>query len=167
MVVGPCRPAGQLAESGEFVMRRLRNQPGFTLLELLIVVAIIGLLMAIAVPALRYALDRSKQRVTLSDMRMVAGAIMSYNLDVSFFPNDSLTSPQLMNILAPFSGPSLPEQDRWGHDFDYRADGENYYSLESFGRDGIDGTDIDYLSRNDFDLDLVNSHGFFSASPDL
>lgn len=147
-------------------MRGSRKRAGFTLLELLIVVAIIGLIVAIAIPALVFALDRSKQRVTLSDMRSVAGALMAYNLDVSRFPNNNLTSAELMVILEPFAGPSLPVQDRWGHDFDYRADAENYYSLESFGRDGIDGTDIDFLTRNDFNLDLVHSHGSFVASPD-
>jgi len=147
-------------------MRRSRKKAGFTLLELLIVVAIIGLLVAIAIPALVFALDRSKQRVTLSDMRMVASALMAYNLDVSIFPNNSLTSVELMEVLEPFAGPSLPAQDRWGHDFDYRADAENYYSLESFGRDNIDGTNIDFSTRNDFNLDLVHSHGSFVASPD-
>lgn len=147
-------------------MRGSRKRAGFTLLELLIVVAIIGLIVAIAIPALVFALDRSKQRVTLSDMRMVAGALMAYNLDVSTFPNNNLTSAELMVILEPFAGPSLPEQDRWGHDFGYYLDPEKDYVLESFGRDGIDGTDIDFLTRNDFNLDLVHSHGSFVASPD-
>lgn len=147
-------------------MRHSRNQAGFTLLELLIVVAIIGLMVAIAVPALQYALDKSKQRVTLSDLRMVAGALMQYNLDMSIYPNNSVTITQLMDILAPFSGPSLPEQDRWGNDFDYRTDGENYYSLESFGRDGINGTNIEYLTRNDFNQDMIHSNGFFVSTPD-
>jgi general secretion pathway protein G len=147
-------------------MRRSRGQAGFTLLELLIVVAIIGLLVAIAIPALQYALDKSKQRVTLSDMRMVANAVMTYNLDTSFFPSDSLNAPQLMNILSPYAGRSLPETDRWGNFFDYRAGGEEFYSLECFGRDGIDGTDIDYLTRNDFDLDIIHARGAFAASPD-
>jgi len=147
-------------------MRRCRTQTGFTLLELLIVVAIIGIMVAIAIPALQYALDKSKQRVTLSDLRMVSGALMQYNLDLSIYPNQSVTITQLMDILAPFSGESLPEQDRWGNDFDYRAQGEEYYSLESFGRDGIDGTNIEYLTRNDFNQDLIHSNGFFAASPD-
>ena len=147
-------------------MRRRRNQAGFTLIELLIVVAIIGLIAAIAIPALQFALDRSKQRVTLSDLRMVAAAVMTYSLDVSFFPNGSLTASQLVGVLQPFAGPSLPSTDQWGNDLDYRADLENYYSLESFGRDGIDGADIDYLTRNDFDLDLLHSGGSFVASPD-
>ncbi len=147
-------------------MRRSRDQAGFTLIELLIVVAIIGLIAAIAVPALQFALDRSKQRVTLSDLRTVAAAVMTYSLDLSVFPNGSLTSSQLVVLLEPFAGPSLAAQDRWGNDFDYRADLEKYYSLESFGRDGIDGADIDFATRNDFNLDLIHASGSFVASPD-
>ncbi len=147
-------------------MRRSRDQAGFTLIELLVVVAIIGLIAAIAIPALQFALDRSKQRVTLSDLRMVASAVMTYSLDLSYFPNGSLTSSQLVVLLQPFAGPSLPATDQWGNDFDYRADLENYYSLESFGRDGIDGANIDYVTRNDFNLDMIHSAGSFVASPD-
>ncbi len=147
-------------------MRRSRNQAGFTLIELLVVVAIIGLIAAIAIPALQFALDRSKQRVTLSDLRMVSAAVMTYSLDLSIFPNGNLTSSELVIVLEPFAGPSLPAQDRWGNDFDYRAELENFYSLESFGRDGIDGANIDYVTRNDFNLDMIHSHGSFVASPD-
>lgn len=147
-------------------MRRSRNQAGFTLIELLVVVAIIGIIAAIAIPALQYALDRSKQRVTLSDLRMVAAAVMTYSLDLSVFPNGSLTSSELVVVLQAFAGPSLPSTDQWGNDLDYRADLENYYSLESFGRDGIDGANIDYVTRNDFNLDMIHSAGSFVASPD-
>jgi general secretion pathway protein G len=147
-------------------MRRSREQAGFTLLELLIVVAIIGLLVAIAIPALQYALDKSKQRVTLSDMRMIANAVMTYDLDNSFFPSNSLDAAGLMNVLRPYAGRALPETDRWGNEFGYSSQGEDFYSLESYGRDGIDGTNIDFLTRNDFDLDLVHARGTFAASPD-
>ena len=147
-------------------MRARRNQQGFTLIELLIVVAIIGLLVAIAIPALQYALDRSKQRVTLADLRQVAGAIMQYNLDTSIYPNNTVTVQELVVILEPFSGRNLPTQDRWANDLGYTTDGSHYYSLESFGRDGIDGANIDYITRNDFNLDMIHANGSFAAGPE-
>ena len=147
-------------------MRVRRGQRGFTLIELLIVVAIIGLLVAIAIPALQYALDRSKQRVTLQDLRGVAAAIMQYNLDTSIYPNSSLTMQQIVVILEPFAGINIPTQDRWGNDLGYSTDGKNYYSLESFGRDGIDGANIDYITRNDFNLDMIHANGSFAAGPE-
>ena len=145
-----------------------RHRPrirGFTLIELLIVVAVIGIVAAIAVPALRFALDRSKQRTTLSDMRSLGGALTQYILDHSYYPDPNLTMSQLHGILANYAGESLATQDRWFHDFGYETDRKNYYSVECFGRDGVNGADITYETRNDFDLDLVYASGSFANSP--
>ena len=139
---------------------------GFTLIELLVVVAIVGIIVAIAIPALQFALDRSKQRATLSDMRQLGNALMQYYLDNSYYPNGSLTASALLPHLVMYGGGPYPSQDRWGHDYGYSSDQKYYYSLESFGADGLDGAEIDYGTRNDFDLDLLHATGQFSASPE-
>jgi prepilin-type N-terminal cleavage/methylation domain-containing protein len=67
-------------------MRNLRKQTGFTLIELLIVVAIIGIIAAIAIPNLLNAIDRGKQKRSMADMRSIGTAVESYSVDVNFYP---------------------------------------------------------------------------------
>ena len=58
-----------------------RTARGFTLIELLIVVAIIGIIAAIAIPNLLNAIDRGKQKRTMADLRTLGTAIESYAID--------------------------------------------------------------------------------------
>ena len=64
----------------------MRNQKGFTLIELLIVVAIIGIIAAIAIPNLLNAIDRGKQKRTMADIRSLGTAVESYAVDKNFYP---------------------------------------------------------------------------------
>ena len=62
-------------------MNLKRQQGGFSLIELLIVVAIIGIIATIAVPQLLDAIDRGRQRRTMADMRNIATANGTYRVD--------------------------------------------------------------------------------------
>lgn len=64
----------------------MRNRNGFTLIELLIVVAIIGILAAIAVPNFMNAQTRAKVARSQSDMRSIKMAIEAYRIDKNMFP---------------------------------------------------------------------------------
>ncbi len=65
---------------------KIRNSKGFTLIELLIVVAIIGIIAAIAIPNLLNAIDRGKQKRTMADMRSIGTAVESYAIDSNIYP---------------------------------------------------------------------------------
>ena len=69
----------------------MKRQKGFTLIELLIVVAIIGIIAAIAIPNLLNAINRGRQKRTMSDIRSIATAMEAYSVDFNFYPKVSAT----------------------------------------------------------------------------
>src|SRR5215218_3161012 len=91
-----------------------RKQKGFTLIELLIVVAIIGILAAIAIPNLLTAMQRSKQKRTMADIRMIASAAEAY-------ASDNNEYPRTLDALAPKYVARVPAMDGWGKSFDYEC----------------------------------------------
>src|ERR1700726_3510319 len=63
-----------------------KKESGFTLIELLIVIEIIGILAAIAIPNLLNAVQRGKQKRSMSDMRAIATAVEAYAVDLNYYP---------------------------------------------------------------------------------
>src|ERR1700741_2286369 len=90
-----------------------RKAKGFTLIELLIVVAIIGIIAAIAIPNLLNAIDRGKQKRTMSDIRSVCTAVESYAVDTNIYPNGSLAKVQ--TVLSPTYIKTMPTRDGWSN----------------------------------------------------
>lgn len=94
----------------------MNRQKGFTLIELLIVVAIVGILAAIAVPNLLNALDRGKQKRTMMDLRTIGVAVETYQVDNSHYPV-AVDAAALAVVLEPDYIKRLPEHDGWGNPF--------------------------------------------------
>src|SRR5262245_41556341 len=140
------------------------RQAGFSLIELLIVLAVIAIIAAIAMMNLMGALDRSKQRATMADMRAISVGIEIYHVDKGFLPT-ATTLVQLRSVLIPYQANVVPVVDRWGRAFSYSQDGMNY-TIESFGKDGVDGAEVTYSTRSNTTLDIQLSNGQFLFAPE-
>ncbi len=127
--------------------RRLASSRGFTLLELLVVVAIIGLLAAYVGPKYFAQVGKSEQGVARSQIEAFSRALGTYRLDVGSFPT---TEEGLSALVAKpanavkWNGPYLDKAvpaDPWGHSYAYSAPGTDGrdFELLSLGKDGQPG----------------------------
>ena len=111
-----------------------RKDKGFTLIELLIVVAIIGIIAAIAIPNLLNAIDRGKQKRTMADLRSIGTAIESYSIDNNVYPV-AATLAALEPSIEPIYIRTAPANDGWGRAF-LVASTNTLYTVGSGGKDG-------------------------------
>ncbi len=128
-----------------------RINKGFTLVELLIVMVILGLLSAIVAPRMFSKVSSAKVGTAKAQMQVIATALDSYRLDIGYYP-DNLD--QLVKSEDPaWDGPYFPKAiplDPWKNDYEYNRTkneqtGEDF-SLKSLGRDkkpGGEGEDSD------------------------
>jgi general secretion pathway protein G len=143
-----------------------RNSKGFTLIELLIVVAIIGIIAAIAIPNLLNAIDRGKQKRTMADLRSLGTAVETYSIDVNIYPV-ATTMAGLETIIEPVYIRTAPTEDGWGHTIVVESTTVDY-TLCSPGKNG--GGSCSLVSgggaTQDFDDDIIFYSGQFTQWPE-
>jgi len=129
--------------------RRRRSQAGFTLVEILVVITIIGLIMALVGPRVLNYLGESKAKAAKIQIESFSSALDLYYLDLGRYPNSSegLAALTRSNNAPGWNGPYLRggvvpnvPNDPWGHTYVYRSPGERApYDIISLGSDGQEG----------------------------
>src|ERR1017187_1275210 len=160
-----------------------RNHKGFTLIELLIVVAIIGIIVAIAIPNLLNAIQRAKQKRTMGDMRSAGTAAEAYAVDFNHYPAaagtytppSGLTTPPSTTFGGPGSGFNLqvtptyirllPLTDGWSSYFLYGA-GTGNQDYEIYSKRKARTTEMTtWGETTTFNADIVFIDGQFVQYP--
>jgi general secretion pathway protein G len=141
---------------GSGIGARFRKTRGFTLLELLVVMVIIGLLASYIGPRYFAQVDKSKVKTARAQIDAFEKALETYRLDTGHFPsteqglNAVFTRPENE---PKWQGPylkKLPPADPWDKPYVYKTPGEHGdYDLFSYGRDGKQG-------GSDEDADITN-----------
>ena len=130
---------------------------GFTLIEMLVVLVIIGLLAGLVGPRLFSRVDTSKAQTAEAQIKMLKGALETMRLDTGRFPTEAEGLSVLNNppadekIRARWRGPYLDQDlplDPWGNPYQYSVPGAGnqpfaLYSLGADGKRGGEGVDAD------------------------
>lgn len=142
-------------------MAGTESNRGFTLIEMLVVLVIIGLLAGLVGPKLFTRVDASKVQIAQTQVKMLKGTLETLRLDIGRFPTESEglaslnTAPADENMRSRWRGPYLDEAlppDPWGNPYQYSIPGANNqpFALYSLGADGKRGgagidADVGYL----------------------
>jgi len=134
-----------------------RCQSGFTLIELMVVMIILGLLAALVVPKMFGKLETAKTNAAYAQIELFGTALDSYRLDVGRYPSTGDGLDGLISEVSgaeEWNGPYLRKNeiplDPWGNEYIYESPGNHgdydLYSLGADASEGGDGEDRDIVS---------------------
>jgi general secretion pathway protein G len=132
-------------------MRRRRPEAGFTLIEMMVVMVIIGLLMALVGPRFIRQEEKARVRAARAQIELLGTALDTFRLDVGRYPTTQEGLGGLRQRpfgLDRWDGPYLKKdvpKDPWDRPYQYRSPGEagRPYDVVSLGADGAPGGDGD------------------------
>lgn len=125
--------------------RQTNNVRGFTLIEILVVMAIIGMLAVMVAPNLFRQQAGAMRDAALSQISSLETALDSYRLDMNRYPDSLAELMENESGSASWNGPYLRREvpmDPWGNEYEYQSNGRSF-TLLSYGADGARGGEGD------------------------
>ena len=125
-------------------MRRLFARAGFTLIEIMVVVFILGLLVTLVAPKIIGRTDEARRTKALADIKGIEEALHLFKLDNGFYPTTDqglqalVTRPSNARNYSPEGYLDKLPIDPWGNPYVYFSDGQDYI-VKSYGADGQEG----------------------------
>lgn len=140
-----------------FLTHKDRRSAGFTLLEILVVLVILGLMASLVGPQVFKQLSGSKTKAAALQIQELSSALDLYRLELGRYPSSDqgldalITKPRNVDGWnGPYLKKNVIRKDPWGNDFQYRAPGQygdfDLWSLGADNREGGDGEDRDVRS---------------------
>lgn len=137
---------------------RRRRRPGFTLMEVLLVLVILVILGSLVGVGIRRTRTRAYHDAALAQIKLFANTIKMFDMDVGRYPTTSeglqalLEAPSGLANESIWRGPYLPEDvtvlplDPWNNPYHYESDGTTY-TITSAGPDGVQGSEDDVTKQ--------------------
>ncbi|MGC8966664.1 MAG: type II secretion system major pseudopilin GspG [Caldimicrobium sp.] len=116
-----------------------KKRKGFTLMEILLVVIIIGLLASLVIPNLMGRFERSKEEIAKAQIELLSSAVQAFMLDVGRCPNalEELIQSQDPKWRGPYLSKKEIPKDPWGRDYIFKCPGEHgAFDIYSLGPNG-------------------------------
>lgn len=141
-------------------MRYTKAVRGFTLVEITVTVAIVGILAGLALTQGLKAIERARQAKAMDDMGDIAKYVATRLSILGVYP------PAPLTIRSCATCPWVPyeKKDPWGNLYVYSGGGDTY-TLRCLGRDGAPSPGITLATRDAFDFDIVMQDGQFVSQP--
>ncbi len=125
-------------------MQRLRSTAGFTLIEIMVVVFILGLLVTLVAPKIIGRTDEARRTKALADIKGIEEALHLFKLDNGYYPTTAeglqglVQKPANARNWNPDGYLDKLPVDPWGNNYVYFSDGQEYI-VKSYGADGQEG----------------------------
>ena len=140
-----------------------RNQHGFTLIEIMVVVVILGILAAIIIPRISDRPEQARRTKATMDIKSIETALSLFHMDNGFYPSTEqglealVEKPTTGRIPVDFKEGGYLKKvplDPWKNPYIYISPGtHDDYELMSYGNDGEEGGEGKYADINSWELD--------------